>query len=239
MQEFLNPKSMITPGVAGGLVMLLANGLIFQFEIGKPMIPWTFLILSYLVGLFLLRDFKVKAMEKIVLYLLNSMIIFCMATGSNAVGNKVASSADDEIKGGILPIDTTGIVAIRATTPWVLASFVGMQDDTAARLREFKKSLRDQIHLASTNIQVMQSELVTNQSYYNNVENKLSVLKENNIRLAELTDLLKKENTFTSKDGRLYQDHLIEIQNNIKVFQGALILEKKNRTGQKQFFTDW
>jgi energy-coupling factor transporter transmembrane protein EcfT len=47
-QQFLNPKSMITPGVAGSMVMLITNTLVIQF--GLPG-RWISLSLSFLLAL--------------------------------------------------------------------------------------------------------------------------------------------------------------------------------------------
>ena len=48
MNDFLNPKSMRTPGVAGSLMMFLVNGLASQF----PELPARYLALclSFLLG---------------------------------------------------------------------------------------------------------------------------------------------------------------------------------------------
>ena len=48
MNEFLNLKSMITPGVAGGLIMLISNTCATEFGLQAK---WSGLILSALIAL--------------------------------------------------------------------------------------------------------------------------------------------------------------------------------------------
>lgn len=48
MNDFLNPKSMITPGMAGALVMFLSNAICFQFPEIAP--RWAALLLSFVLG---------------------------------------------------------------------------------------------------------------------------------------------------------------------------------------------
>lgn len=241
MKDFINPKSMVTPGVAGALVMFLANGLIFQFSIDKPVVPYVFLILSYAVGLFLLADMTVKGFSKVGLYMINSLIIFCMATGSNTVGDKVTSNSKTEIEKTIPALDTSSTThnGTRAAR-MLFTSIRTFQDDSTAKLKELKSSLKNQLYIASNNIQLLQSELVTNQNIYNDPKRKLIRLNESNDRLLKINNSLKDEDLeFTGKLATKFQDELLEVQHNIRQFQGALIIEKRNASRKKRFFTDW
>jgi hypothetical protein len=83
MKEFLNPKSMLTPGIAGALTMLITNTLNQQFQLpGK----WIALGLSFLLGTLVFSDKKTVIWQKILLYVFNSLIIFSMAAGTNIAG---------------------------------------------------------------------------------------------------------------------------------------------------------
>ncbi len=84
-QDFLNPKSMITPGVAGGIVMLITNSLIGQFDLSGPKVA---LGLSFLVGTLVFLAKTVPPWQRVIYYVLNSLIIFATATGTAFVGNK-------------------------------------------------------------------------------------------------------------------------------------------------------
>ncbi len=83
--DFLNPSSMITPGVAGGIVMLITNSLINQFDLSGPKVA---LGLSFLVGALVFLAKTVPFWQRLIYYVINSLIIFAMATGTAFVGNK-------------------------------------------------------------------------------------------------------------------------------------------------------
>lgn len=86
IKDFLSSKSMLTPGIAGGLVMLITTALQSQFSMPAA---WVALALSFLVGTLVLRDKSTAIWQKAVLYLLNSLIIFSMATGANTTARAV------------------------------------------------------------------------------------------------------------------------------------------------------
>jgi hypothetical protein len=89
--QFLNSKSMLTPGVAGAMVMLIANSLGQQFDMP---LRWTAIALAFVMGTIVFADKTAPAWQRAVLYLLNSLLIFSIAVGSNTVGKSV--TADDE-----------------------------------------------------------------------------------------------------------------------------------------------
>ncbi|MDA3790040.1 MAG: hypothetical protein PF503_16280 [Desulfobacula sp.] len=87
IEDFLNPKSMPTPAAAGAVVALIAGALFKSFGIS---IAYCTIILSFMVGMIVLysKEFKsdkTSRIVKIVLYIINSLIIFAMATGTNSV----------------------------------------------------------------------------------------------------------------------------------------------------------
>src|SRR5919204_1481884 len=73
---------MLTPGIAGGVTMLIANALWVAF--GLPP-RWTALVLSFVLGLlvFVGRSGGVPGWQRAVYYLLNSLIIFSVSIGTN------------------------------------------------------------------------------------------------------------------------------------------------------------
>jgi hypothetical protein len=86
VKEFLNAKSMLTPGVAGLIAMLITNALQTQFGIpGK----WVALVLSFLIGSLVFADTATRLLQRIVLYVINSLIIFSIAVGANTGGAAV------------------------------------------------------------------------------------------------------------------------------------------------------
>lgn len=84
--DFLNSKSMLTPGLAGGVVMVITNTLSNQFGLTPA---WTALALSFVLGLMTLTDRRVVLWQRAVFYFLNSLIIFSVATGTNAAGQSI------------------------------------------------------------------------------------------------------------------------------------------------------
>ena len=83
VKEFLNAKSMLTPGVAGLIAMLITNSLHTQF--GMPS-RWIALALSFVIGALVFADAATKLLPRVVLYIINSLIIFSIAVGSNVAG---------------------------------------------------------------------------------------------------------------------------------------------------------
>jgi len=104
MSSFIDAKSMLTPGVAGTIVVLVTNALANNFSLpGK----WVALILSFVCGLVVFGDTKVSVGPRIAFYVLNSLIIFATAVGANGIGTAVSS----QTRGG------SGTVAAAPPTP--------------------------------------------------------------------------------------------------------------------------
>jgi len=86
VNEFLNPKSMVTPGMAGALVMFLSNAVCFQFPEIAP--RWAALLLSFALGGFVITAAKLRYLQAAGFWLINSLIIFAVAAGSAGVAAK-------------------------------------------------------------------------------------------------------------------------------------------------------
>lgn len=93
MNEFLNPKSMVTPGAVGAMVMLITNSVCTQFPEITP--RWTAFLLSFLFATFVLSSAEIALRAKIVFWLVNSLIIFSVSVGTNNIGKKAESSAPE------------------------------------------------------------------------------------------------------------------------------------------------
>lgn len=118
--EFLNPKSMMTPGVAGSLVMFLTNALCYNFNLQAR---WVGLGLSAIVGLLILLTGKIPFWQKVVFYFLNSMIIFSVGMGTANLAHSSLSSAPD--------VSATTQASQRPGIFDVLISTANAQDDSA------------------------------------------------------------------------------------------------------------
>ncbi len=81
-EEFVQPKSILTPTVAGGITMLIANALSVTF--GAPP-RYTAIALSLVLGVFLVTTSQgSKPWLRVVYYVVNCLIIFSVSMGSNA-----------------------------------------------------------------------------------------------------------------------------------------------------------
>jgi hypothetical protein len=82
--QFLTPEAMLTPGVAGATAMMITNALGSNFSLSRA---WTALLLSFAFGLLAVVANK-PVQVKILFYVLNSLVIFCVASGANNIGVK-------------------------------------------------------------------------------------------------------------------------------------------------------
>ncbi len=83
VQEFLNSKSMLTPGAAGATTTLITGTLVSQF--GLPG-NWTGLATSFLIGLIVWADKSLPVVQRLFVYVVSSMVIFSVAIGLNEAG---------------------------------------------------------------------------------------------------------------------------------------------------------
>lgn len=90
MKDFLNPKSMLTPGAAGALIMFLVNGLCFTFPELAP--RYVALGLSFVIGGLAVSGGTIKPLERVVYWFLNSLIIFCMGMGTANLASSAAGA---------------------------------------------------------------------------------------------------------------------------------------------------
>src|SRR2546428_4553758 len=81
VKEFLNPKSMLPPGVAGAVAMMIANSLWVAF--GLPQ-AWAALLVSFLFGILAVAATPAPMWQRTIYCVLNSFVIFAMGWGGNA-----------------------------------------------------------------------------------------------------------------------------------------------------------
>ncbi len=87
-EQFLTPEAMLTPGIAGSMSMMIGNTLHYQFAVPNG---WAFLVLSFIFGLLVLATNK-PLLTKSVLYVLNSLVIFCVAAGTTTTLSATSSN---------------------------------------------------------------------------------------------------------------------------------------------------
>lgn len=89
VDDFLKPQSMLTPGVAGGIVMTIANTLWCNFTL-EP--KWSALVLSFAIGAVVFKAVSLPVWQRVIYYVVNSLIIFAVAAGTNFVGTKTSEA---------------------------------------------------------------------------------------------------------------------------------------------------
>jgi hypothetical protein len=81
VKEFLNPHSMLTPGLAGGLTVSISMPIALTFDLS---VKWLALTVSLLLGLAIILSVPdpLSRLQRFVYYILNSLIIFSTALGA-------------------------------------------------------------------------------------------------------------------------------------------------------------
>jgi hypothetical protein len=111
MNDFLNAKSMVTPGVAGGLVMLISNTCAAQFDLTPK---WTALVLSALLGLLVVCILVAPIWQKGLLWFFNALVIFSMAMGTNQAGATLQDQSETKHVSGPYPTPSASPVIYRS-----------------------------------------------------------------------------------------------------------------------------
>ncbi len=89
--EFLNPNSMMTPGAAGAFTMVITNTLCQQFA---PLpLNYTGLAVSLMFGA-MVFGYGASLITRLMYFVINSLIIFVVAFGSNAIGERIAKGPE-------------------------------------------------------------------------------------------------------------------------------------------------
>ena len=89
--EFLNPKSMVTPGAAGAIIMLISNTLWVTF--GLPA-DWSALLFSFLFAAMVVGTYLAPFWHKALLVVFNSLIVFSLGIGTMYMGGTAFGSRD-------------------------------------------------------------------------------------------------------------------------------------------------
>jgi hypothetical protein len=92
MEKFLTPESMLTPGLAGGMTMGITNALAMQFALVAPGPALIALALSFVFGLCVFSSKSAKRAAKLLFWVVNSLVIFTVASGSNSLGAAAATA---------------------------------------------------------------------------------------------------------------------------------------------------
>lgn len=233
MNEFINSRSMLTPGVAGALVMVLANSLTSAFNWGISASGLA-LSLSFSIGMVVLGDDKLKWFFRVPLYVLNSLIIFSMAFGSNTFGKHLEgdTATPQTIEPRIRPIGFLGQPPFK---------FVQTQQviNTPTPAKAQQDALKKQIVTLSNSLQLIQQNIIANQKKISDPNHRMDKLVQINKNLINLNQSVEADGNIDAKKFELYQKAIDEIQNSSKVLQDAILKDQSNTIKQKRFFKDW
>ena len=94
MNEFLNPKSMLTPGAAGALVMFLSNTVCAVFP--EVAFRYVALVLSFLVAWVLVTPAAGRLSERAGYWVLNALVVFAMGVGTTNIAANLERGAATE-----------------------------------------------------------------------------------------------------------------------------------------------
>jgi hypothetical protein len=100
VDEFLNPKSMVAPGIAGATTMAITNAVALNFDLSRP---WLGLIVSGLFAAAAVAYAQLRLTEKFFFGALNTLIIFSVALGTNNFGTATLKNSQASL--GSTPID--------------------------------------------------------------------------------------------------------------------------------------
>jgi hypothetical protein len=90
VEDFLEPRSMVTPGALGAVAMAATNAFCSNFSFLSP--GYVGLALAFAFG-FTAVIKKAPYLERALFYVLNSIIIFSVAFGSNQVGKRIQNAS--------------------------------------------------------------------------------------------------------------------------------------------------
>lgn len=161
MNEFLNPKSMLTPGAAGSMVMLITNALCASFAFGKP--QWLALLLSFVFGAFVLSSVSLKKALKLGLWFINSLIIFSVSVGTakfaaERAENVSASTSVPTATGSSAAVEPPGLLAL------LVPSAVAQQVPTATPADQAAEQQKQLIERLLRENQALKEQLLAKQA---------------------------------------------------------------------------
>lgn len=147
MNDFINPKSMLTPGIAGSLLMFLVNGIAYQF----PEIPVRYLalFLSFLIGAIVWASEikgRLPVMQKTIYWILNSLIIFVVGFGTTRLAADAISGTSKVATPYVRLFPVASTALAQDTSRRDAASSVSNQatPDSQNQQKELEKKLADE-----------------------------------------------------------------------------------------------
>lgn len=227
MNEFLNPKSMSTPGITGALMMLLANSICASFP--ELAFRYVSLSLSFLIGSIVFASANLKMWERGAYWIVNSLIIFSMGVGASNIAANVSSKADSHaaLKGSAIVADVVASTVFRTAYAQEPNSM-----QTAPPVAK-KAGPPKEIHLLESQIKNQQEEIRRSRQENERLRNRVNILDR---ELEPASDAQTQQETIKEELQRSRQ----EIERLHREIESASDAQTQQRTiEQEGFFKTW
>ncbi|MCK5052290.1 MAG: hypothetical protein KAS53_11250 [Candidatus Cloacimonetes bacterium] len=208
--DFLNPESMITPGLAGSITFALTNALTMQLNLP---VRWTGIVISFMLGTIVFKAKKLPIWNKLVLYILNSLIIFAFATGTTYYADEAKEKLAYSFTGSINSI-------ARILEP------VELYAEERLQTQEFDEK-KFKIENLSMEIEILNKRLEDNQLKYDEIYNAAF-----GDSLAEVTTI----NDSTKIDLNNVRDEIRYIE---KMIKGKQKEKEQLESNKRPFIKKW
>lgn len=199
MNEFLNPKSMLTPGAAGAVMMLIANAITNQF----PEFPfrYTALLISFLLGAMVFKSDSIKGWERPFYWICNSLIIFSVGVGTSNIGHNVSSSVTTSNQGITQGLSLFFISSAQAADEETQkpASSANPRNETELNATQNSESTTSKPLASSIKI-----ELEATQQKLREINQKITEIQEQNRKNDLRIELLNNENAELKKQQKSF-----------------------------------
>ncbi len=191
MNEFLNPKSMLTPGAAGAVMMLIANAITNQF----PEFPfrYTALLISFLLGAMAFKSDSIEGWERPFYWICNSLIIFSVGVGTSNIGHNVSTSVTTSNQGITQSSSLFFISSAQAADEETQkpTSSTNPGNETELNATQNSESTTPKPPASS-----IKTELEATQQKLREIKQEITELQEQNRKKALRIELLKKQKSF-------------------------------------------
>jgi len=172
MDQFVNPKSMTTPGVAGALLMFVANSLCMMF----PELPfrWVTIVGAFVLGTIVFSAANYTIWEKTAFWVVNSLIIFAVGIGTSNIGARVQTTQIAAL------FSTDTAYAKVKTLDDVLEELDAMEEQAKREAVERKSQLR--LEVEENDVPMMTPQSSTSEQYeglLNNTEEQQGYPQQN------------------------------------------------------------
>lgn len=130
-KDFLNPNSMLTPGLAGGMTVSISMPIAISFDIS---VKWLALVVSFLIGVLIVYAIKERMsfLQRMGYCILNSLVIFSTALGAGIAMDPPPAPPDFSYEA--VPLERSD------RSGFSLSEFIGISSAAASSYIEIKRT---------------------------------------------------------------------------------------------------